>query len=281
MELGMNYWTVEGVPEMLKNKPYLVELLTPKQSDESFEEHLELFSQRYRRILEAGAVVSIPDNPLGNLHFTAMEVVGYLSLPFDPECTLLHINSFHRKKDLDAFLGDAADLGLRHLLVVSGDGGPRLSKLEPGDIVLEGKVVTSVELLRYVEREFPGSFTCGVAFNHYEPREHEMEKLRRKLDAGARFVVTQPVVRFDPAVSALGSLGLPVWVGAWLSKRIDLLMTCVGSPTKADQQPYDPYANLSALRAGYPEFGIYLSQISFKQDWGPLLSRKEAAGKVA
>ena len=226
-------------------------------------------------------MVSIPDNPLGSLHFTAMEVVGYLSLPFNHERTLLHVNSFHRKRDLDGFLRDAADLGLRHLLVVSGDGGPRLSKLEPGDIGAEGKVVTSIELLRYVEREYPGKFACGVAFNHYEPQEHEMEKLRRKLDAGARFVITQPVVRFDRTVSALGSLGLPVWVGAWLSKRLDLLLTCVGATAQADQPPYDPFANLSALHAGYPEFGIYLSQIPFKRDWGPVLTRQGTAGKVA
>jgi methylenetetrahydrofolate reductase (NADPH) len=266
---------------MLKNRPYIIELLTPKQSDESFEEHLEMFSRRYRRILETGAVVSIPDNPLGNLHFTAMEVVGYLSLPFDPDRTLLHVNSFHRKKDLETFLKDAADLGLRHLLVVSGDGGPRLSRLEPGDIGAEGKAVTSIELLRYVEREFPGRFTCGVAFNHYEPREHEMEKLRRKFDAGARFVVTQPVVGFDQTVSALGALGMPVWVGAWLSKRIELLLTCVGATVQADQPPYDPYANLAALHTGYPGFGIYLSQISFKLDWGSLLTRAPADTRAA
>jgi hypothetical protein len=53
--------------------PYIIELLTPKQNDESFEEKLQRFAERYRRILEHGAVVSICDNPLGNLHFTAME----------------------------------------------------------------------------------------------------------------------------------------------------------------------------------------------------------------
>lgn len=265
---------------MLKDKPYIIELLTPKQSSE-FEEQLELFSQRYRRILEAGAVVSIPDNPLGNLHFTAMEVLGYLSLPLDADRTLLHVNSFHRKYDLDAFLTEAAERGLRRLLVVSGDGGPRLSKLEPDDLGVGGKAVTSIELLRYVERKFPGRFTCGVAFNHYEPREHEMQKLHRKIDAGARFIVTQPVVCCDQTVSALGSLGLPVWVGAWLSKRIDLLLTCVGAAMPTAQPPYDPFANLSALQAGYPEFGIYLSQIPFKLDWGSLLTRTEAASRVA
>ena len=111
---------------MLDRTPYLIELLTPRQSDQDFEARLGVFGQRYRRILDHGAVVSIPDNPLGNLHFTAMETVEFLGLPFDPARTLLHLNTFHRKVDLDAFLDAAHTAGLKHLLVVSGDCGPRL-----------------------------------------------------------------------------------------------------------------------------------------------------------
>jgi len=57
----------------LLETPYVIELLTPKQSDEDFEARLEVFAERYRRILDAGAVVSIPDNPMGNVHFTALD----------------------------------------------------------------------------------------------------------------------------------------------------------------------------------------------------------------
>lgn len=275
--------------KLLAGRPHIVELLTPKQSDESFEDSLEVFAQRYRRVLAAGAVVSIPDNPMGNLHFGAVEVAEHLSLPLDPERTLLHLNSFHRRQDLDELLGRAADLGLRNLLLVSGDGGPRLPKLEPADIGSEGKAVTSVELLRYVQREFPGRFRCGVAFNHYEPQEHEREKLRRKLEAGACFVITQPVVCCADAVSALESLPVPVWVGAWMSKRVDLLLACVGATVPAEatgeadsEAPaYDPYANLAALETAYPGFGIYYSLMPFKRDWEPLLSRTRTVGKVA
>ena len=42
---------------------------------------------------------------------------------------------------------------------------------------------TSVELLKYVNREYPGMFSLGVAFNPYEPEDHEMEKTQRKIDA--------------------------------------------------------------------------------------------------
>jgi methylenetetrahydrofolate reductase (NADPH) len=253
--------------------PYVIELLTPKQSDEDFEARLEVFAERYRRILDEGAVVSIPDNPMGNVHFTALEVVEFLDLPLDPERTLLHLNSFHLKTDLDAFLRGAADRGVKNVLVVSGDGGPKLPRLEPSDVGIDAKTVTSIVLLQYIEREFPGVFTCGVAFNQYEPAEHELGRLERKFEAGARFVITQPVMGHDSVVASLKSFGAPVFIGAWMSKRVDLLLECVGLEPKADEQ-YDPAENLALLHRTYPDYGLYLALLSFKRDWADLLTRR-------
>jgi methylenetetrahydrofolate reductase (NADPH) len=266
--------------DMFDRTPYLIELLTPRQSDPDFERALEVFRQRYRRILDHGAAVSIPDNPLGNLHFTAMETVEFLGLPLDPERTLLHINTFHRKADLDAFLDAARTSGLKRLLVVSGDGGPRLPKLEPRDLGSDAKAVTSVELLGYIERRHPGAFACGVAFNQYEPAGHEREKLQRKIEAGARFIVTQPVIGADAAVTSLASFGLPVWAGAWMSKRLDLLVECVGLG-QLDAASFDPTANLAVLHANFPSYGVYLAQLSFKRDWCPLLTRIPCTDRAA
>jgi 5,10-methylenetetrahydrofolate reductase len=266
---------------VLDRRPYLIELLTPRQADEDFETRLATFGQRYRRILDHGAVVSVPDNPMGTLHFTAMETVEFLELPLHPERTLLHLNTFHRKSDLDAFLDAARTAGLRHLLVVSGDGGPRLPKLEPSDIGSAAKATTSIELLEYIGRRYAGAFHCGVAFNPYEPLDHEVAKLRRKVEAGARFVITQPVIGASEAVAALASFGLPVWAGAWMSKRVDLLLECVGAERTTAGGPYDPDANLARLHQVFPDFGLYLAQLSFKKDWCPLLTRIPCAEKAA
>ena len=257
---------------MIKETPYIIELLTPKQNDESFEEKLVKFSERYRKILDHGAVVSICDNPMGNLHFTAMEVMDAMELPLDPERTLLHVNTFHRKVDLDGFLAAARGRGLKYLLVVSGDGGPRLPKLEPGDIGVQAKSVTSVELLRYIEREHPGAFTCGVAFNQYEPLSDEREKLSRKLAAGARFVITQPSIGRDPGVADLADAGVEVFVGSWMSKKIELLCDCVGVK-KPEGGTFDPLENLRTVDRAFPSWGIYLAQLGFARDWGEVLTR--------
>jgi len=260
-------------PEALFGTPYLIELLTPKQDSDELEAQLAVFADGYRRVMDAGTAVSIPDNPMGQPRFTPLEVMDFLELRMDPERTLLHLNSFHAKDDMDAFLRTAADCGLRKLLVVSGDGGPRLHRLEPAEIGVDSKTVTSIALLEYIEREFPEVFTCGVAFNQYEPAERERERLQRKIDAGARFVITQPVLGDDPVVGSLRQFPIPLFAAAWMSKRIDLLMKCVGLEEAHDDGHYDPYANYALLDRVYPDFGLYLSFLSFKRDWSDILTR--------
>lgn len=254
-------------------RSYIIELLTPAQDDPEFEQKLEVFRKRFRRILEVEGVVSIPDNPMGRLRFGAIEVLDQLGLEPTEDQLLVHVNTFHTKSDLDDQLRSAADRGLRHLLVVSGDGSPRLAKLEPEDLGVRTEVVTSVELLRYIHGKFPDVFSCGVAFNQYEPREHELRKLGRKLDAGAGFIITQPVIGEDAGIAALMSAPVPVFVEAWMSKKIELVYECVGMtpPSTAEASPYSPAANLRDLHTLYPWAGVYLAMLSSKSDWSELL----------
>lgn len=249
---------------------YLIELLTPRQDAPDFEADLEVFRERFTKIRAHDGVVSIPDNPLGNLHFTAMEVLTHLGLELQSETLLVHLNTFHRKTDLDTFLNQAGASGVRHLLCVSGDGGPRLPKLEPEDLGMPGTTVTSVELLKYIQTRFPGQFICGVAFNQYEPEEHEKAKLARKLAAGARFIITQPSLEPDIRVRDLKRFDVPVFVGAWFSKRLDLLYRCLGVELKTAPSDYEPVRNFRLLGEWYPGFGRYCSLLGFKRDWSEI-----------
>ena len=261
--------------------PHLVEVLTPRQTEEDIDRALQRFAQRYSRVLEHGAVVSIPDNPMGTLHFLSTEVLGYLELRPPAEQLVVHLNTFHRKADLDEFLDAAAALGARYILAVSGDGGPRLHRLEPAELNTDAATVSSVELLRYIRERHPGAFTVGVAYNHYEPRDHEMQKLQRKIDAGARFVVTQPVLGPDAGVEALAALGLPVYAGAWMSPRLERLYECVGREPDAAPRPYDPEGNLRELKRLYPGYGYYLSLLSLKSEWSEILGEPEHSRRAS
>lgn len=251
----------------------LIELLTPKQNSPDFENDLKIFSVRFNKIREYDAVVSIPDNPLGNLHFAAPEVLSHLSLSIDPEKCLIHLNTFHAKRDLDDFLRQAKELRVKYLLCVSGDGSQRLTRLNPADLGISVETVTSVELLAYIKKIYAGDFICGVAFNQYEPAEHEIRKLNHKLGAGAQFIITQPVIGRDERVLNLKQYGVPVFTGAWMSKRIDLLTQCLGVEGENIPVDYDPLKNLQILRETYPDYGLYYSLLGFNRDWNEIITK--------
>ena len=251
------------------DKIFHVELQTPKRNSEDIEKDLRIFEEKYRKVVEAGWIVCITDNPMGLLSYGAMETIDLLGLPVHPDRLIVHLNTFHPRKELDEILGAFEAAGGRHLLVVSGDGSQRLHRLEPGEVGIECTTVTSVELIRYIEREHPGRFTCGVAFNPYEPQEDEIAKMKRKVDAGAFFIITQPIIGRDERLAALQSFRLPVILDAWMSKKLHLLSECVGHEIP-EGTPYDPMENLRELRRNYPEYGLYLAILGFKTQY-PLL----------
>jgi methylenetetrahydrofolate reductase (NADPH) len=246
-----------------------VELQTPKRSSEDIDKDLATFEDKYRKVVEAGWMVCVTDNPMGLLSYGAMETIELLGLPVRPEQLMVHLNTFHPRQELDAILESFRAAGGRHLLVVSGDGSQRLHRLEPDEIGVAGTTVTSVELLRYIDREFPGRFHCGVAFNPYEPQDAELAKMRRKADAGASFIITQPIIGRDDRLDALPAFGLPVTLDAWMSKKLHLLSECVGHEIP-EGTPYDPIENLRELRRNYPDYGLYLAILGFKTQY-PLL----------
>ncbi len=255
----------------VNRKQFHVEILTPKQKSQKLEADLERFAEKYREVFEAGHMICITDNPLGHLSFQGTEVIEELGLPTNAEQVSIHLNTFHTKKDLDALLATTIDLGINNLLIITGDGSTRLPKLRGGDIGIDTPSVTSVELIRYIRRDYGDAFVLGVAFNPYEPQDHELEKMRRKVDAGAEYVTTQPIIERHAAMADLEPFGIPVVVECWMSKKLHLLSECVGYEIPEDT-PYDPMANLRALMANYPDCEYYLALTGFKSQW-PYLDR--------
>jgi methylenetetrahydrofolate reductase (NADPH) len=254
--------------------PYLIEILTPKRSNvERIEDQMETFAERYCRAVDSGNGVSIPDNPMGEPRYSGLEAIESCKLPVDPARTVINLNTFHTKDELDSLLRAAARTGLKYLLVVRGDGGSALPKLKPGAIGGIGTVATSSDLIRYIHIEYPHLFVTGVAFNQYSPIYFETERVRQKIEAGAKFVVTQPVIGKDPHVDLLGNFDIPVVIEAWMSKKVDLLYKSVRKEKEERAQGYDPVDNLRILHESYPEKTIYLSMLSFSQDWRLILPR--------
>ena len=254
--------------------PYIIEILTPRRSSEAdIDQLLERFAERFHLIMEAGCALSIPDNPMGQLRFGALESFELKGLSFDPEKVMMNLNTFHAKDELDALLHKAADLGLKYILVIRGDGGPNLPRLDPQSIGGSYNITTTMDLLRYISSEFADTFVTGAAFNPYKPMPFELERAQQKMEAGAQFIVTQPLIGRNEHVDSLGSICENVVIEAWMSTNIDLFYKSVGRKSIEQAENYDPLDNLSELHEAYPHCCLYLSMLSFKQDWHNLLPR--------
>ena len=253
----------------IENRIYHVEILPPKQDTEKLMDDLAAFTEKFNRVMASGYCACITDNAMGLLAFQGHECIEELGLEAKPDQVMIHLNTFHTKANLDEILATCKRLGIANLLVISGDGSDRLPKLSPADVgATDTAAVTSVELLRYIRREHGSFFHLGVAFNPYEPADHEDEKMERKLAAGAEFVITQPIIERNARVDALlrKHPDLPVIVEAWMSKKLHLLSDAVGY-TIPEDTAFDPIATLKSLHRLYPKCGVYLSLLGFKTQY--------------
>lgn len=254
--------------------PYLVEILTPKCVDlTNVKDKITMFAERYYRIFESKLGISVPDNPMGRPRFSFLEVLEQANLPVKPEKTVMNLNTFHTKEELDGLLQKAAEMGVKYLLVIRGDGGPELSILNPESIGGTKNVATASDLLRYINTEYTNTFIAGCAYNHYNPMPFESDRLREKIEAGAKFVVTQPVIGNDPKIDALFDFDIPVAIEAWMSANVELLFKSVRKERDESIKAYDPVKNLSILHEMYPDSCIYLSMLGFKKSWSEILPK--------
>jgi methylenetetrahydrofolate reductase (NADPH) len=88
----------------MPDRIFHVELQTPKRSSEDIDKDLAIFEDKYRKVVEAGWIVCITDNPMGLLSYGAMETIELLGLPVRPEQLMVHLNTFHPKAELDAII---------------------------------------------------------------------------------------------------------------------------------------------------------------------------------
>lgn len=182
-------------------------------------------------LAEAGAdVINIADSPMAHMRMSPWAVCHVIQREFQIE-TVLHFPT--RGRNLLRVQGDllaAHALGIRNVFVVMGDPtaiGDYPNAMDNYDLVPSG-------LIKLIKQNFnmgidhagadigqPTSFFVGCALNltPKDPAE-EIKNLRRKLNAGADFILTQPV--YQPEIGqtflkrytdANGPLEKPVLVG--------------------------------------------------------------------
>jgi homocysteine S-methyltransferase len=182
-------------------------------------------------LTEAGAdVINIADSPMARMRMSPWAVCSLIQREFNIE-TVLHFPT--RGRNLLRVQGDllaAHALGIRNVFVVMGDPtaiGDYPDAMDNYDLVPSG-------LIKLIKQNFnvgldhagadigqPTSFFVGCALNltPQEPQQ-EIKNLRRKLKAGADFILTQPIFQPDLAEAFLkryedqyGRLQVPILVG--------------------------------------------------------------------
>ena len=103
--------------EHIENCVYHIEVLPPKQDSDKLDADLQVFAERFNCVMDSGYSACITDNAMGLLAFQGHELIDHLELRVLSEQVMLHLNTFHSKRDLDALLTQCAAMGIKYLQI--------------------------------------------------------------------------------------------------------------------------------------------------------------------
>ncbi len=179
-------------------------------------------------LIDAGSdAITLADNSLAILRVSNLAIGAILKQKYNI-MPLLHISC--RDKNLiglqSELMGIAA-LGIRHILPLTGD--PAKFGDQPGaSSVYDVNSIQLMEIISGLNRgynfagkniKYPTDFVMGCTFNpNAKNLDAQVARLERKVAAGARYVMTQPV--FDQALvqqmhARTKHLGVPILTGVW------------------------------------------------------------------
>jgi methionine synthase I (cobalamin-dependent)/5,10-methylenetetrahydrofolate reductase len=168
------------------------------------------------------------DNPMARARLSALMAAVAIESKVGLE-TIPHVTPRDASvMGLQSQLLGAHAAGIRNVLAITGDP-PHVGDYPGSSGVYEVDAIGLTEMLSHLNRgedysgkaiDSPTSFYVGVAVNASAAElDAEVERFRRKLDAGARFAMTQALFDIgylDRLIQALGGeLPVPVLVGIW------------------------------------------------------------------
>lgn len=186
-----------------------------------------------RRLLEAARVVydagadaiNVGDSPMARVRLSALATSRLINETL-PMATILHFTTRDRNlMGLQSDLLGAYALGIRNVLALTGDP-PGLGDYAHATAVYD---IDSVGLAKVLEGfnqgvdavghklGSPTTFDIGVGVNpNFVPLDQEVDRFRRKLDAGATYAMVQPIYAPDQwfrFLDKMGSVSVPVLLG--------------------------------------------------------------------
>lgn len=210
--------------ERLKNRQFVttIEITPPRSADPA------LTLEKCKFLRQQGLdAVNIPDGPRASARLSPMILALLIKQQVGLEVVLHYTCRDRNIIGMQSDLLGAHAAGLRNLLIITGDP-PKLGDYPDATAVFD---VDSIGLTRLVSSLNQGldvggnpipeplNFLKGVGVNPGAINlQQELDRLRQKIDAGAEFMITQPV--FDPEIflkffDRLAGISLPVIAGVW------------------------------------------------------------------
>jgi homocysteine S-methyltransferase len=189
---------------------------------------LEKYFAGAQALVQAGCdAITLADNSLAILRVSNLAIGAMLKERFGIT-PLLHMSCRDRNVlGLQSELLGMAALGMRHVLPLTGD--PARAGDHPGAASVYD--VNSVELIAIARRMNEGfnhagksitaatRFVIGCTFNpNSKNLDAQVSRLKRKVAAGAQYVMTQPVFDLrvlDAMTTRTQGLGVPIFTGVW------------------------------------------------------------------
>lgn len=214
--------TVSPVETVFKEVPFIISVEMRAGRTSSFSEYIEAG----RRLAGQGVhLFDVPDNAGAKVTMDAM--VSAYKLQCETHIpTIMHLSASHRNLiATQSYLLGCAEFGIQSILAVTGDH-PNVGDHDKYASRVND-VKSSVNLLKLMRgmnegRLFngspclPTSFFPGAGFNPMRKLTPQLKWLEKKIDAGAKFIYTQPLYDVDDVerlTEALKPFGLPVLVG--------------------------------------------------------------------
>jgi homocysteine S-methyltransferase len=182
------------------------------------------------RLRDSGEVhaVDINDNPMARARLSALMAATVIERSVELE-TIPHVTPRDASiMGLQSQLLGAHAEGVRNVLAITGDP-PHVGDYPGSSGVYDVDAIGLVSLLGHLNRgedwsgkaiDAPTSFYVGVAVNpSADDLDRELERFREKVEAGARFAMTQALFDLDYLDRFLDRLGgsspIPLLVGVW------------------------------------------------------------------
>lgn len=199
-----------------------VELLSPRGVDYSKEISRAEYCKNH-----GIDVINIPDGPRASARMSAMSLSILIQNLVGIETVLHFVCRDRNVIGMQSDLMGAYALGVKNILAITGDP-PKLGNYPDATAVFDVDSIGLTNILNLLNHglDISGSpigtstgFCIGVGANPGAINlNHEIDRLKWKVDAGAEYVITQPVFKmeqFENFLNKIHNLNIPVVAGLW------------------------------------------------------------------